>query len=902
MKTQNNVGTPGCTRHRGCASGTSRLHRLMLATGVGLLAAFGALAADPAATPAPAPVPLKPGAPRTFVAHEAMVPAGKVQTLVPEEQRHLFKVVDDEQTTGGKALEVKVDKRMILAERDRLKGPKWLPILRLPGLPRAEAPVGLYRITARVKLDGMLNVIGTGIAFRVDGTTASPTPGCTGINLHGFMFRDNDSYQEFSFVTEVVEADAATGRLIRPAAEGALGAYPGTQAEIEKRRKFPKGTPEEQAKRAEQDAKNQESWKSQFANGRMVVEMAYNEAPPLGFGRIYNTIQAVRVDWIRVERLAADTAPVVRQVLPQKVWLRPGDEQQFHVWMHNRTGAAQDAVLRVEVVHGLNERIAVAEKPVRLEAGKYQVIDIPWKTVAGRDLWGCEVRAALVQGGQVRSEAGEMFSVHKNPWAVMNFGGATPTSSPYYRPIDYRNYMEYFGVAPGDTGKPFPDNPDEPYFTGMSNYMTQVDLQKRMTDHNREIGVATFMYLSPLVTGLYAEELYLKHPEWFFSRLSWTDQSTDQWKKNTEDMLTRWRAGRAPPTRDEGFWQFFHIEAGINGAFPEVADMLIDGIRKNMRYVGYDGVRWDGGPLVVNSAERYGVKAGPGNHEADMKDCAEKIRRIKREVRAEFPLYTEGNNGTPYGEAGSMYKRTAPPSKLEELPCFTAFLDDGSSLMDEGWMSAYGWMDPRNIIKDYFWGARRETHYCRLAGGFLHTFSPERDGAPYFTISTIYYNLLVALAGAQYPGMFSCTPGSDTGTTQFLTRFSEFLWDNKLMWVENAKDLIRVDAPVDLWYDETVVARDLPDGRRRFVIPLVNPPPNERFYTDRFSELPEPVRAPFPVEIQVPAGFTKAVVTMLTAEPRTAAVPLKSEIAGGTLRFEVPSLTIFRVLVVEFAK
>ena len=41
---------------------------------------------------------------------------------------------------------------------------------------------------------------------------------------------------------------------------------------------------------------------------------------------------------------------------------------------------------------------------------------------------------------------------------------------------------------------------------------------------------------------------------------------------------------------------------------------------------------------------------------------------------------------------------------------------------------------------------------------------------------------------------------------------------------------------------------------------------------------------------------------MLTAEPRTAVVELKAKAAKGRVTVDVPGLTIYRVLVVEFKK
>ena len=91
-------------------------------------------------------------------------------------------------------------------------------------------------------------------------------------------------------------------------------------------------------------------------------------------------------------------------------------------------------------------------------------------------------------------------------------------------------------------------------------------------------------------------------------------------------------------------------------------------------------------------------------------------------------------------------------------------------------------------------------------------------------------------------------------------------------------------------------------GGRRYVVPLVNPPTIERFFRDRFSELPEPVNEPFLVEVQVPEGFDRADVWLLSDEPRTGVSRLEAEADDGVLEFEVPGLTIFRVLVIDFRR
>ena len=824
------------------------------------------------------------GGPWTWKASDIALPDGKPANWVPKNMARLFKIVEDAEAQGGKALTLTVDKR-IIREAD-------IPVLITPGLSRKEAPVGTYRVTARFKIAGMLNAIGTAIHFGSEEGQLSryflPT-------IHGFNFDREDAYQEFSYLVEVVEPDFVTNRPIRDTARGALGAGCPSKAQVELWKKGLEDSPEDQEKKHKQTEQTQKNALAQWQNGKLVAHLNLLRTFTLNFGRAHNTLQSITLDTIRIERVPEPADIVVRQVLPQKCWLRPGGEQLFHVWLHNRSGEPRNGTLKLTAIHGLSESMPIGTKEVTLENGKYSVVDIPWTTPKDNDLWGCEVVAEWVRDGKVASSAREVFSVHANPWAVMNFGGSNRNRNPYYSPPDYKNYCESFGVTPGDALKPFPDTPELPYYTGMSGYYTHVDMQKHLCQHNKSIGVASFMYMQPTAgTGMYAEELYLKHPEWFFSRVAWTDQIHDKWESAQKDLVARWEEGKMPEKPPV----LLHVEHTPNYAVDQVFNMLAEGIRKNLEYVGYDGVRWDG-TISAGSLNRMGIQIGPGSPEADMKLTVDRVNAMKREARKSTPTYTEGAN---IGVPSEVYNRKATAPAPEKDAYRVAFLADGSSVMDEGWMGAYIFSDPRNIIKDYFWGARQESAYCRKLGGFFHSFTPARDGTPYFVQSIIYHSLLLPLAGGMYPGQYSCPPASDTGLAHFATRFSEFLFDLQLKQLDDAGKIIKIDAPRDLWYDETAVWRDLPDGRRRYVIPIVNPPTIERFMTDRFSELPEPFNAPLGVEIKIPQDFKSAKAWMLTAEPETSAVALDTQIDGGTASFKIPKLVTFRVIVIEFGK
>jgi len=836
----------------------------------------------------------------TYLAHELVTKDGKLDPEIPKEVRRHMAIVDDEGTESGKALLARVPKRLIRKED--------IPILETPGIPMMESGAGLYRVMARLKLDGMLNVIGTPIAFGA-------------VRLYGYQFKDEDTYQEFSYLKEVIEPDHVCKRPTQARPQGALGQSPWRVHSLRKQIKALKDPDHDTNKQRLIYKEGEYVWEDYGWQVRgkwheraawresktLAIPLAYAQTSPkgstrFGFDGVANTIQSITIDWVKIEKIQEARSVTVRQVLPKKLWVRPGDTQSFTVWLHNRSGKGQTGEFSLSIQHGLDSVDEIAKREVSLSIDDYRLETLDWEIPKDHPMWGVRVIAAFSQEGEVHSKANEVFSIHQNPWAVMNFGGHSLRNEPYCKRISYRNYMESFGVSPADSVGPYPDRPEVPYLTGMSGYATLMDLQKEMADWNRAIGVSSFMYLSPLATSHRAELNYLKHPEWFRGRISWTDQAHDVWVNAEQKLINAWLNGKPHPELPDKF----HIETGLNFNYEALVHLMIEGSLKAIDHVGYDGIRGDGLPLHLAHSNSLGEPTGPKDPMERKKKSAELLRRMRSRIREKHPNFVWGSNGDLYGVSHRLISRKVTAPKIEDCPAFVAMFEggnlEGGNLMDEGWMNAYLFMDPRNIIKDYFWACRQECDFARQAGGFFHTFSPQRDGSGYFVQSDIYYNLLTILAGAQYPGQYSATPGSDTGSAHFITRFSEFLWDCELKWMRDAGKKIRVESPTEVWFDEAAVWKDLPDGRKRYVIPLVNPPTTERFYKDRFSELPEPVSEPFPMDIDMPEGFTKAEVWMLTAEPQTDAVKLESEVADGAVSFEVPEIIIYRVIVAEFSR
>jgi hypothetical protein len=354
-----------------------------------------------------------------------------------------------------------------------------------------------------------------------------------------------------------------------------------------------------------------------------------------------------------------------------------------------------------------------------------------------------------------------------------------------------------------------------------------------------------------------------------------------------------------------------HIEQSVNHGQQLLFDNLVEDLITYLHLIDYDGTRWDGGPMTVMSHDFLGrpfMHPETGEHVKTLAQrkalSAARMAELKRRVWEEHPQWVYGNNGDTYGYGGSLLTLERDPPDVAAYPHYREFMKDGGSYMDEGWMNAHYFADNRNKVEDYLRICFKQAHGMKAAGGYLQTFSPERDASPHYTVDCIYFTLLPHLAGATYYGQLSTVPRSEDGPIRFFIRFAEFFLDNQLRPLPDAEDLVEVDLP-DVWSWEVASWREVDEDHARVVVPIINKHPRERLYAtqNRYSELPQPVDDVFSVVIGAPEGYedADAEVWELGCVPRTSARRLDADVDAG-VEFEVDGLDIFKVIVVEFRR
>lgn len=777
---------------------------------------------------------------------------------------------------------------------------------------------GRYHVVMWSRMEGIENSLGTPINVTVCGVTRT---------LYGYNWPDSENIHPIEFDVEVREAASRMAAYVAPLPAHAIDSMIGSYKAYNQRRMkgwtfagddtlhaLARAVFGPDGKGDPQQRLTAEMGQQRKFNDTLQLSIsleATRRRAGRGMGGPDASLDALLVDAIEIEPVA-EAPLVLRQVIPQKNWHRPGESNAFMAWMHNRTDASQTGTLTTWTISGLDDRVQIDERPVTLAPHSFARVVVPWTSAAAAPLWGQTVRMRLTVGDQ-STEAEEVFSIHPDTFAVMMAGGHRGYDV-YRQEHDYRNHAETFSATFCDSVYMLPDDLMLPYVRSMSDVKGDVLSARAETQRNHKLGVGSVHYLSPLCTGWKSYHMYLEHPEWFPGRLAWTEDMA--WNHETyARRLIETAKGDGDMSWDGGkdkTYNLLHLEQPINFASRELFDNLVEDLITYSSVVDWDGTRWDGGPMLYFPTDVLGrpvvdplTGGSLQSTEARKVLAARQLKELKERMRKVHPQWVYGNNGDTFNYGATFLSLQTDPPPITDDPHYQEFMEGGGSYMDEGWMNAYIYGDNRNKVEDYLKLAFKQAMGMKAAGGYLQCFSPNRDGAGHFCVDDIYYTLLPHLAGATYYGKLSASPYSEDGPIVFITRFSEFFLNQNLKPLPDAAKRLDVDAP-NVWFHEAARIEPLGPDHVRVIVPIINRHPRERFYdtNNRFSELPRPITQPFTMTVRPPDGFENAEATVwdLTCEPRTAARQVEATKNTDSLSFQLDGLSLFRVAVIDYRR
>jgi hypothetical protein len=824
-----------------------------------------------AAPAPPAPAPPKPPQEKfewtAWSIPAAPLKAGgdsSIATDADAQSKHPTKDEDGKETVENAALQMRVNRR------DIVKGA--IPIVTTPVVEWPAIVPGVYRISARLKYSGDAQVIGTPIVLGVAANLADRKESVEQ-EFQGFDIGEPDVYAEVAFLYEVdpTLSKKLPARKVRHSwhhSDFMAEAYPGF------------------ADAAAKPPVNKPPFGIQIQLSLpKTVYSVQTGMPP-------NSLRSVSVDWIRCERVTPAPGIAVRYVRPLKHWLRPGDEQSFDVAVENFSTEPRTRTLTVMLEHGLGEMQERAKQSITLQPGESKTVKFPWATQSGTPQYGWEVRAEVRETDKVESSARDFFSIHPRAYVVQIAGGNQRRLDPFREKESPANLIEVFGATPGDCAELMPKT--DAWVCGMSAIWQSFPVVRATTSYNKAMGVATHMYLFAGGTGNAVMDLYIRRPDW----LGGTPNATDQFYN------LRAAADEALQKHDFTKGEFEmpkipHVEVHLNHWFPALMDQITREAVDFTSKTGYEGIRFDVGLFAPKGVVSPLGQKLPYQDGEQMKHAAENFNKFKDALRSKDPNFEFGANMDSWAYLENVGQRGVKPPDPETYPEFVAFARAGGMFMDEGTMGSPLLDHYMNRFEDALWSMVQKREMARRYGGVYQLFSPHRDGAGHFAHDDLYWTTMIIATGCTYVGSFTAAPYCEDSPGEFITRFSEYYRSLNLKPLPNADELVHLDSPSVVWYADASTFEDL-GSKRRYVIPMINPPLHERLRRNKSNELPPPIDDPFRVEIKMPEGFHKAHASMLTWEPRVAAVPLETTVAGGKARVMFPGLKLFRTLVMEF--
>jgi len=134
---------------------------------------------------------------------------------------------------------------------------------------------------------------------------------------------------------------------------------------------------------------------------------------------------------------------------------------------------------------------------------------------------------------------------------------------------------------------------------------------------------------------------------------------------------------------------------------------------------------------------------------------------------------------------------------------------------------------------------------------------------------------------------------------QFATRYSALVWDiDRVKPLPEPDKRISVTSAAPVWWKELACVRQAPNGKRQYVIHLINPPVQERIYTDATNRVPAPMGG-VRVTLKTDKGGKVSRAFLLSADPVTHQDVLPVAARHGRASVTVPRLHFWSIVVFE---
>lgn len=523
--------------------------------------------------------------------------------------------------------------------------------------------------------------------------------------------------------------------------------------------------------------------------------------------------------------LTVDTVSLVRSaqplglgsLKPDRLWYRRGAPATLTATVANHTDQPQQTMLKCALVGDVAEARAGATMPITLQRG--EVKDVTLAFNVGRVEWGAEVRASLVQSGREIASASDVIAIAGNPYKVCEaYGGIfgvrdTNYAKSYLVPRFREGYVpvvEYFSWAPGMWADMSPE--EEEWLSGQGTYRESKTGLRTFVELCHQQGIAVVTYAQ---TGFYGPRGFdwaREHPEWLsYDRLgrpqAWFDIGEVERQRD--------------PRPTDNQWYGTFGGGGIWVANMDAVDYQAEELVKASEIFGFDGVRWDGHPIITTAstmpdanvaAAAYDYQARPISDLKDGDGLSSQVNeRIITRLKKAFPSYIFGYNWAPEFQ-GVVWPQIMPKMWKTLVPDAYLLDEDLNTRGQEG--SA----DPNNLWTKYAKRVVRSVDWVKPYGGYHYS------GAIVPGSHVFGCHMMAVLYAAGSRAAYVDPHSFNLDYAKFALRYGELIFDNSLLRSREPERAAKVTSPNPTWWQDYVYTRSRGSGKSRTVVHVLNPP------------------------------------------------------------------------------
>ncbi|MHB9025357.1 MAG: hypothetical protein ACYC7E_14510 [Armatimonadota bacterium] len=600
----------------------------------------------------------------------------------------------------------------------------------------------------------------------------------------------------------------------------------------------------------------------------------------------------VTVDTVTLARSTALLG--IGQVRADRLWYRRNSDAVVTTTVCNHTDLPQQANLRCELVGDLAEARVVGTAPVTLQP--HELKEVSCKFNVGKTEWGREARVSLMQDNRTVAAASDYITVADNPYKICHayggiFGVKDVAYAKGYRVPRFREgyvpVVEYFSWSPGMWADRSPE--DEEWLSGQGNYRESKTGIRTFIELCHQTGIAVVTYAQSAFYGPKGFDWAREHPEW----LAYDPRGRPQAWFDVEQVERQ----RDPHPTDPQWYGTFG-GGSIWVANTDSIDHQAEELVKASQLFGFDGLRWDGHPLITTTPTMPDAGVPPAALDwqarpiTDIKDpdgvSAANIARINGRILKTFPNYIFGYNWAPE-YAGVVWPKLMP--KL-----WKAIVPDGYILDEDlNTRGQDGSADRNNLWQTFAKRVVRSVDWVQPFGGY-HYSGAITPGSHVFGC-----HMLAVLYAAGSRAAYIDPHHFSLDYSRFALRYGDMLFNNSLRRVKELEKVVVVNAKKPVWWKDYVYTQTIDARHSRTVVHLLNPP--VKAYLDYNEHQPPPALEGIDVIGLAPsARATCARAWILSPDAEPFAVSVKPIWQSGQAILTLPKLRYWSVVIFEWSK